>query len=183
MNTDPLRGREMSNTFETQFGEGFAGDGVNAAHINTVLGATGGPVEVAWASALAQPSQGHVPFVTVLRPGLPVKPFTLFVNKASLVSDGHAQLTWGAAQAGVAAGVADAVASGIIDAHAVDSLLLIAAVWVNPAADDADAVFANNHAATYHALRAGRDRQPALDEVLAARSAPFNPFFRSPGAR
>ena len=30
--------------FETQFGEGFAGEGVDAAHINTVLGAKGGPV-------------------------------------------------------------------------------------------------------------------------------------------
>ena len=170
----------MAGEFETQFGEGFAGDGVNAAHINTVLGAKGGPVETAWASALAHPTQGHVPFVTVLRPGLPVKPFTLFVNKASIAGDSHATLTWGAAQAGVAAGVADAVADAVIDAAAVDALLLIAAVWVNPDADDAQAVFANNHSATYAALRAGKDRRPPLDDVLAARANPYNPFFRSP---
>lgn len=168
--------------FETQFGEGFAGDGADAAHVNTVLGAKGGPVEVAWASALAHPVQGHVPFVTVLRPGLPVKPFTLFVNKASIAGDRHAELTWGAAQAGVATGVAEAVAGGIIEANAVDGLLLIAAVWVNPAAADAQAVYANNHGATHAALRAGRDRRPWLDDVLAARHAPFNPFFRLPGS-
>ena len=36
-------------------GEGFAGEGANAAHVNTVLGETSGPVGVAWATALATP--------------------------------------------------------------------------------------------------------------------------------
>ena len=55
----------------TQFGEGFAGEGADAAHMNTVLGAAGGPVETAWATALATPSSGHAPFVCVMRPGFP----------------------------------------------------------------------------------------------------------------
>jgi len=168
----------VARGFETQYGESFVGEGVNAAHLNTVLGRKGGPVEVAWASALARPTQGHIAFVTVLRPGLPVKPFTLFVNKASIAGDRHAEMTWGPAQAGVAKGVADAVAGGIVDARIVDDLLLIAAVWVNPAADDASAVYANNAGATSESLRAGRDRRPLLDDVLAARDSPFNPFFR-----
>ena len=166
--------------FDTQFGESFIADGVNAAHINTVLGARGGAVETAWASALAQPRQGHVAFVTVLQPGLPVKPFTLFVNKASIVGERHAEMTWGPAQAGVAAGVAEAVADDIVDARAVDDLLLIAAVWVAPDADDPDAVYANNKGATYESLRAGHHRHPLLADVLAARHHPFNPFFRGP---
>jgi len=168
----------MPDVFETQFGESFVGDGVNAAHVNTILGAKGGPVETAWASALAHPTQGHAPFVTVLRPGLPVKPFTLFVNKAFIAGDRHAEMTWGGAQAGVAEGVAEAVATRIIEADAVDKLLLIAAVWVNPAADDAQAVYANNRTATYQALRAGKARLPLLDDLLSVRNAPFNPFFR-----
>jgi len=44
-------------------------------------------------------STGHIPFVCVLRPNLPVKPFTLFVNKAPLAAR-HERVTWGAAQAG-----------------------------------------------------------------------------------
>src|SRR5205085_4176327 len=98
-----------------QLGESFAGDGVNAAHVNTVVGPREGAVGTAWATALATPSDGHAPFVAVLQPNLPVKPFTLFVNKARIASDAHAQLTWGAAQAGVAAGVADALAEGLVD--------------------------------------------------------------------
>lgn len=164
--------------FVTQVGEAFVGGGGEAAHLNTVLGARGGAVESAWATALATPSQGHVPFVTVLQPGLPVKPFTLFVNKAAIAGDRHAELTWGAAQAGVAQGVAEAVAQQVIAADRVDELLLIAAVWVDPKADDADRVFANNARATLEALIAGARRLPPIDAVLAARSEPFNPFFR-----
>ena len=166
---------------KVQIGEGFAGSGPNAAHVNTVLGAKDGPVGVAWATALATPRAGYAAFVTVVRPNLPVKPFTLFVNKATTDPVGgerHARLTWGAAQAGVAAGVVAAVRSGVVSERDADDLLLIAAVWVAPEADDEEAVFANNEAATLAALTAGRDATPSVADVLAA-GAPENPFFRT----
>lgn len=163
--------------FETQFGEGFAGDGVNAAHINTVLGAKGGPVETAWVTSLAHPTPGHVPFVAVLKPGLPLQPFTLFINKATIAGDKHAELTWGAAQAGVAKGVTSALVEGVINQAQADRLLLVVAVWVNPQAGDAGLVFTNNAQATLDALRAGNQKRPTVAELLAA-GAPSNPFFR-----
>jgi 5,6,7,8-tetrahydromethanopterin hydro-lyase len=164
-----------------QLGEAFVGAGAEAAHVNTVLGPRSGPVGTAWATALATPSAGHAPFVAVLRPGVPAKPFTLFVNKAAIAGEAHARLTWGAAQAGVASGVMDAVAAGAIAAAEVDELVLIAAVWVDPAARDADAVYRNNRAATAHALAAGRRGEPPVAEALAARARPENPFF-TPGS-
>jgi 5,6,7,8-tetrahydromethanopterin hydro-lyase len=164
-----------------EIGESFVGEGAEAAHVNTVLGPREGPVGAAWATALATPSAGHAPFVVVLRPSLPVKPLTLFVNKAAIAGELHARLTWGAAQAGVAGGVADAVADGAIATDRVDALALIAAVWVDPAARDAALVYRNNRAATRHAIRAGQARLPALGDVLAAREAPWNPFFDSRG--
>ena len=63
-----------------QIGEGFAGAGADAAHINSVFGDRDGPVGNAWATALASPSAGHTPFVVVLRPNLPVRPMTLFIT-------------------------------------------------------------------------------------------------------
>jgi 5,6,7,8-tetrahydromethanopterin hydro-lyase len=157
------------------------GSGAEAAHVNTVLGLREGPVGGAWAAALATPSAGHAPFVAVVQPGLPAKPFTLFVNKAAIAGERHAALTWGAAQAGVASGVMDAVAAGAIAARDADRLALIAAVWVDPAAQDEGAVYRNNREATRRALEAGARGEPALPEVLAARTAPRNPFF-TPGA-
>jgi 5,6,7,8-tetrahydromethanopterin hydro-lyase len=146
--------------------------------VNTVLGRKGGPVETAWATALATPRQGHIPFVVVLRPNMPVKPATLFVNKADIRGDRHAALTWGAAQAGVARGVLESVASGVIPSAEVDELVLIAAVWVDWAADDEEAVYAGNLQATRSALTAGAEGRPVIDQLLAVRTDPENPFFR-----
>ncbi len=161
-------------------GESYVGEGAEAAHVNTVLGERSGPVGAAWATALATPSPGHAPFVAVVVPGLPVKPMTLFVNKAAIAGDEHGNLTWGAAQAGVAGGVADAVSEGILSEADTERSVLIAAVWVNPAARDAGKVYANNRAATREALRAGVAGMPRVAEVLAARHRPANPFYTAP---
>src|SRR5262245_64376859 len=114
-------------------GESYVGEGAEAAHVNTVLGERDGPVGVAWATALATPRAGHTPFVAVLLPGLPVKPMTLFVNKAPIADDGHGTLTWGPAQAGVAGGVADAGGGGDVRWGHADRSLLTAAVSVQHA--------------------------------------------------
>ena len=116
--------------------------------------------------------------MAVLQPGLPVKPLTLFVNKASIDGEEHARLTYGAAQAGVAGGVADAVAEGTISRDEVDGLLIIAAVWVSPAAHDEQAVYRNNRDATRAALNAAMQQVPKIDEILDARDVPENPFFK-----
>jgi 5,6,7,8-tetrahydromethanopterin hydro-lyase len=163
----------------TEFGESFVGEGAEAAHVNTVLGAAGGPVESAWVTALATPRAGHVPFVATVAPGTAVRPFTLFVNKATIESARHAELTWGAAQAGVAAGVMEAVAEGTIAEAEAAALLLVAAVWVNPQAGDEHLVFTNNKAATLGALRAGRRGEPSVADALAARHAPHNAYYRA----
>ena len=160
-------------------GEGFAGDGLNAAHVNTVLGDKRGPVGAAWATALATPRAGHSAFVVVAAPNVPVKPMTLFVNKATIerANERHGRLTWGAAQAGVAAGVTSAHRKGVLNADDADELVLVAAVWVNPDAHDEEAVYANNAQATLAALTAGRDDLPSIRAVLDV-GDPRNPYFR-----
>jgi 5,6,7,8-tetrahydromethanopterin hydro-lyase len=161
-------------------GEGFAGDGPDAAHVNVMLGDKDGPVGVAWATALSTPRAGHTPFVVVAKPNVPVKPMTLFVNKATVdpANDLHARLTWGAAQAGVAAGVLAALRKGVLDADRTDASVLVAAVWVNPAATDEEAVYENNAEATLAALTAARDGTPTVQTVLDA-GEPTNPYFRT----
>ena len=109
--------QDQNRTSRVLIGESFVGEGAEAAHVNTVLGGRDGPVGTAWATALAMPRPGHSAFVTILRPNLPVKPLTLFVNKAAMADERHGDLTWGAAQAGVAGGVADAVADGVISSE------------------------------------------------------------------
>jgi 5,6,7,8-tetrahydromethanopterin hydro-lyase len=92
----------------------------------------------------------------------------------------HERLTWGPAQAGVAAGIAGVVAADVIPRSDVDDLLLIAAVWVDWNADDDALVFENNRNAIGDALASAAAGLPKLDDVLAGRDAPSNPFFPGP---
>jgi 5,6,7,8-tetrahydromethanopterin hydro-lyase len=120
-----------------------------------------------------------VPFVVVVRPNVPVVPFTLFVNKAAIADDRHGALTWGAAQAGVAAGVGHSFREGVLAADPRD-LCIVAAVWVNPGADDEEQVFVNNRDATVAAIAMGASRGPNLDTVRdALAEGPQNPYFRA----
>lgn len=167
-------------TVPTLVGEGFEGSGSSAAHVKCVLGDRYGPVGAAWVTALATPSHGHTPFLVVARPGLPVKPLTLFVNTATYVSGEHQQLTWGAAQAGVATGILDAVSGGIVAAEHAEHGLLIASVWVDPLVSSAhqDVVYINNRAATLAALTAAVAGRPSVAEVLGDTGGIWNAFYQ-----
>ena len=138
-----------------EYGEAFGGEGVNAAHINTVLGNREGAVGTAWATGLATPSAGHTRFVAVAAPNQPLQPMTLFVNKATIETERHGELTWGAAQSGVSRGVQKARDNGVFGTNNLHELALIVAVWVNPLANDAAQVEENNAEATYLALKSG----------------------------
>lgn len=167
----------MSESFEV--GEGFAGEGPNAAHINTVLGEKSGPVGGAFVTTLGSPTVGHIPFLVVWKPNVPVSPATLFVNKAAIANDRHGELTWGAAQAGVAHGVTEYAATRFTEIGQSDAFVLLTAVWVNPDAHDAEAVYRNNHQATLAALQQGSaapKQSAALIEHLTG-GQPSNPYF------
>ena len=59
---------------------------------------------------------GHVPFLACLSPGVVVRPMTIVVNKSPIEGEGRiGPITWGAAQLGIAQGVLDAVAEGLLD--------------------------------------------------------------------
>jgi 5,6,7,8-tetrahydromethanopterin hydro-lyase len=161
-----------------QIGESFVGSGANAAHTNTILGDRSGPAGVAWATALATPRAGHVPFMVIAQTGIPVNPPTLFVNKAPIEGDQHGLFTWGATQAGVAAGVGDALRNGVIDLAQCMDLVIIAALWVNPAANDEEEVFSNQRQAMLTALTNGAAGVPTPQDFMQASLNVSNPFFR-----
>src|SRR5215469_18409444 len=121
-------------------GEAFEGAGGDAAHINLILGPKA-ELGASYAIAAASPGPGHIPFQAVVKPNLPAKPATLFIAKSVLKDEGHERMTWGPAQAGVAAGITEALLKGVLPPEAGDDWVAIALVWVDPAADDAEAVF------------------------------------------
>jgi 5,6,7,8-tetrahydromethanopterin hydro-lyase len=99
-----------------------------------------------------------------------VRPVTVVVNKVTLGREPLDSITWGAAQLGISQGVLDAVAEGLIDPAVAGSLVLLVAVWVDPAVSDETAVRKANRAATRAAVEdAITDRDAKFIEAVAER--------------
>jgi 5,6,7,8-tetrahydromethanopterin hydro-lyase len=159
--TDPLDGA---------IGEAWSGEVPNGSHINLVLARRGSPTAAAAAAVLASPRPGHVPILACLRgAGTPVRPATIVVNKVTLEEDRLKKITWGAAQLGIAQGVLDAVAEGLLDADEAADVLVLVAVWVDPEAQDETAVRKANREATRDAVADAL--QPPSAEAVSALAA------------
>ena len=157
----------MSDPLDGRIGEAWSGEVPNGSHVNLVVARRGSPTAAAAALALASPSPGHIPFLACLAGGgTPVRPMTVVVNKSTLDGGTLDRMTFGAAQLGVAQGVLDAVADGLLDAAEAAELVLLVALWVDPAADDETALRAANRAATRAAI-ADAVRPPSADDVRA----------------
>lgn len=164
-----------------RLGEGWSGVKPNGSHVNVVLAARGSATAAAAISMLAHPSPGHTPVLVCVGPEEsryePVWPPTLMMNKATAVDERHQTLTWGAAQLGIAQGVLDAVADGVIEATA--DLLVLVAVWVDPDADDETALRLANRESVRKAIGMcveGRDPE-AVRRLVANRDALKSPFY------
>ena len=142
----------MVDSFDGRIGEAWAGEAPNGSHINVVLGRRGSPTAAAIVGALTSPRPGHLPFLACLELGMAIRPRTIVVNKSTIEEDLHGRITWGAAQLGIAQGVMDAVAEGLIDSDEADELVLLVPAWVDPAARDETAVRAATRTATRDAI-------------------------------
>jgi formaldehyde-activating enzyme len=169
------------DALDGRIGEGWSGEAPNGSHVNVVLARRGSPTAAAAISMLSHPAPGHTPVLVCVGPTQaeyePVWPPTLMMNKATALDERHQTMTWGAAQLGIGQGVLDAVADGLIEATG--DLLVLVAVWVDPAAHDETAVREANRAATRQALAVcveGRD--PAAAAALVERRDSLrNPFY------
>jgi 5,6,7,8-tetrahydromethanopterin hydro-lyase len=129
----------------------------------------------------AHPAPGHTPVLVCVgaTPSEyePVWPPTLMMNKGTALDERHQTLTWGAAQLGIAQGVLDAVADGLIDTSG--DLIVLVAVWVDPGAHDETALRTANRAATRKAIGVcvhGRD-QAAAAALVERRDDLQSPFY------
>ena len=154
-------------------GEAWAGESPDGCHVNVVLAERGSATAAAAVGALASPGPGHTPFLVCLGPGNVVRPATIFVNKTTIDSDMLGRLTWGAAQLGVGQGVLDLVDDGLLPA---DGVVVLAVVWIDPAAADETAVRRSCRDAIRRAIIDAL--QPAdVAELVAGREDATNGFY------
>jgi formaldehyde-activating enzyme len=171
----------VTRDLDGRIGEGWGGEAPNGAHVNVVLARRGSPTASAAISMLAHPSPGHTPVLVCVgetQAGYePVWPPTLMTNKATALEERHQTMTWGAGQLGIGQGVLDAVADNLLEAT--DDVLVLVAIWIDPAATDETAVRDASRAATRKAIGTcveGRDIVAAR-ALVERRDSLRNPFY------
>jgi formaldehyde-activating enzyme len=165
-----------------RIGEGWGGDpGPNGCHVNVVLGVRGTPTAAALLGTFTTPAPGHTPILVVVGEAQDryelVWPPTIMINKATAVEDLHQTITWGAGQLGIAQGVLDAVAEGLLRASG--ELLVLVAIYIDPAAGDETAVRIASREATLKGVRTavnGRDPH-AAQALVDRRDTVGSPFY------
>ena len=166
--------------FNLRFGEALAGEEPEVAHIDLMVGGKAGPVGEAFAKAKASPTSGHEPLVAILEPNLTVKPLTLIVPTVTIKSMRQASMIYGPAQTAVAKAVIDSVSDGFLPKEAADDLILIANVFVHPAAVDRRRVYINNYKAMRHSIRKAMEGRPNIDDLLENKERARHPFRYTP---
>ena len=163
-----------------RIGEAWSGKAPDGSHINLVIARRGSPTAASIVGALASPRPGHVPFLAVVESGVLVRPITVVVNKVTLGREPLDSITWGAAQLGISQGVLDAVAAALIEPADAGALVLLVAVWVDPAATDETAVRKANRAATRAAIEDALTDRGAdyVREVAARREHASNSYYK-----
>jgi formaldehyde-activating enzyme len=171
-----------SDSLDGRIGEGWGGGaGANGSHVNVVLGLRGSPTAAALVGTFTTPTPGHTPILVVVgedQPSYePVWPPTIMINKATAVSDRHQSITWGAGQLGIAQGVLDSVADGLLEPT--DDVVVLVCIWIDPAASDETAVRKATRAAVRKAIGVaveGRDDEAAR-ALVARRDEVTSPFY------
>jgi 5,6,7,8-tetrahydromethanopterin hydro-lyase len=158
-------------------GEALVGEGNEIAHIDLLIGSKDGPVGTAFANALANQSAGHSNLLAVLTPNLLCKPATVLITKVTIKGMTQAAQMFGPAQKAVAKAVADSVASGVISKGDAENLVIVAGVFIHPAAKDDSKIYQFNYDATKLAIARAMRGEPKVDEVLSKKDSVKHPIF------
>jgi 4-hydroxy-tetrahydrodipicolinate synthase len=156
-------------------GEGFAGPPFfELAHIDLLLGERAGPVGKAIERALGVAHPGHE--VRIIHE----QPRTLLVPTVTIRSDKQAEHIYDCAARGVQRAIEASIQDGFLPKEGLDDLVMIANVFVHPAAANRTRIEMNNFKAMRAAIRKALEGRPTLEELLCERQAARHPFRYAP---
>jgi formaldehyde-activating enzyme len=106
-----------------------------------------------------------------------VWPPTIMINKATALEERHQTITWGAGQLGIAQGVLDAVADGLIPAS--QDMVVFVCIWIDPGASDETAVREAARTAVRRAIGVcvNRPDAEAARSLVERRDSLTSPFY------
>ncbi|WP_248761236.1 formaldehyde-activating enzyme [Pseudarthrobacter sp. SSS035] len=173
----------MTDTYDIdgKFAQGWGGEAPNGVHVNVLLARRGSPTAASITTAFTSPSPGFTPILASLGPDqasyVTLNPPTVILNKSKPDTAFQETLIFGASQVGIAQGILDTVAEGLITQDQ-DTIALVS-LWVDPAAADETQVRRNAREATAKASREaviGRSEHEHLD-LLEHRETLTHPFY------
>ncbi|RLI88131.1 MAG: formaldehyde-activating enzyme [Candidatus Altiarchaeales archaeon] len=159
-----------------KIGEALVGKGNEVAHVDLLIGDKEGFVGQAFANGISHLSSGHTPLLSVIRPNLPCKPYTLVVPKVTMKDMEDVTKVFGPAQAAVAKAIADAVEEGIIQRDRIDDWVIICSVFIHPEAKDFRRIYQYNYGATKLALKRALQDYPSLDKIMFDKDRATHPI-------
>ncbi|NYT11152.1 MAG: 4-hydroxy-tetrahydrodipicolinate synthase [Methanomassiliicoccales archaeon] len=156
-------------------GEGFAGPPVQeTAHTDLLIGVKGGPVDKAIDRAL-EVDVDQVKMRIVLD-----RPRTLLVPTISTRTASQEELLYVHAADGLKWGIEASIKDGFLPEEILDDIVLLANVFVHPAAANKRRVMVNNYKAARHAIRKAIEGRPTMEEIFYQKRSVRHPFKYTP---
>ncbi len=170
----PQTPRVVDN-FALKVGEGFAGPPYHEiAHTDLLIGLKGGPVDIAIERALkADAGAGKMRIVHET-------PRTLLVPTITTRTKKQEELLYVHAVAGLKWAIEASIEDGFLPKEMLEDVVLLANVFVHPAAANRQRVKVNNYKAARYAIRKAIEGRPTLDEILYQKESVRHPFKYTP---
>lgn len=167
--------------------QGWGGDAPNGVHVNIIVARRGSATAAAMTSAFAAPSAGFTPILACAGPNQrsyeTIQPVTILLPKTAPADEFAETLMSGAVQVGCGQAVLDCVAENLLDGD--QEHLVFVSVWLDPGAENEEAVRASAREAAAAALREavlGRGRADVAT-LVQGRETLDHPFFRASEVR
>jgi 5,6,7,8-tetrahydromethanopterin hydro-lyase len=161
--------------FALKVGEGFAGPPFQElAHVDLLLGLKDGPVGRAIERSLA--GWGEERGLRVISE----QPRALLVPTVTIRTAKQRRLFYEHAAEGVNMAIRLSIEDGFLPQAILDDVVLIANVFVHPAASIAKRIEFNNYKATRQAIRKALEGRPTVEELINEKASARHPFRYAP---
>ncbi|MFX1602350.1 MAG: 4-hydroxy-tetrahydrodipicolinate synthase [Promethearchaeota archaeon] len=156
-------------------GEALAGEGLEVAHVDLVMGVRDGPMKVALENAGKLVDGFHS--TTVIKD---IEPTTVFAPTVTITSERQKRMVFEVAQKAVADAVVRTVTDGVIPEELVPDIIVAANVFVHPSAVNPRRIHINNFRAVRFAIRRAIENRQSVDEIIARKDSARHPFAYNP---
>ncbi|NWF96486.1 MAG: 4-hydroxy-tetrahydrodipicolinate synthase [Candidatus Thorarchaeota archaeon] len=156
-------------------GEALAGEGLEVAHVDLVLGIKTGPIRTALEAADVI-SEGFHPSHIIKD----LEVTTVFSPTVTITDETHRKIVYEDAQKGVVDAIKRTVTDQILPQELIPDIAVSVNVFVHPKAINRKRVHLNNFRATRFALRRAIECRQSMQEIVARRDSARHPFAYDP---